>query len=156
MTRTGRRKPSAAKQQARTAARSALVAELKALADTFELDDEDAVAFLSLLTRYSENNAVLILAQADALGLEVRGVDDVGGYKAFREAGRQVRAGEQRCLYVWARGKSRREEDSSEDELPVTVVEGQTLPAPRRSFFPVGIFHISQTDPIVADADVTS
>lgn len=152
-----RRKPTPAEQEARKAQRAERAAMLKTAADSFELDEDNGRlmrAFDSLVTHYSEGNAMLILAQAEALGLRVRGIDDVGGFGPFRERGRQVRKGERQSIFIWAPAGSAQEADRVDDaDAPSeTTAEGVTLPmggSTRRFFKVIGIFHVSQTDKIV-------
>jgi hypothetical protein len=125
--------------------RKAKAKEIKALADAFELDEDDASAvraFESLTTHYSEGNALLILAQAAAYGLRVRGLQDVGGWNAFAERGRVVRAEEKanRLFGIWARVTR----DDQEADLVQTSQDGKK----RERFVVVGIYHISQTESI--------
>lgn len=147
-TATATRKLSAKKianREAAATARKAKAAEMKALADSFELDEDDARtmrAFESLTTHYSDGNAILILAQAAALGLKVRGLQDVGGWNAFAERGRQVRATEKsnRMFGIWARITR----DDQEADMEQAATDGKK----RERFAVVGIYHISQTDKI--------
>lgn len=149
-TATATRKPSradrkAANRAAAAESRKVKVAEIKALADSFELDEDNAAtmrAFESLTTHYSEGNALLILAQADAYGLKVRGLQDVGGWNAFAERGRQVRASEKsnRVFGIWARITR----DDQDADLEQTSADGKK----RERFVVTGIYHVSQTDKI--------
>jgi hypothetical protein len=142
MTRQDRK---AANRAAAAEARKAKAAEIKALGDGFELDEDDAAtmrAFESLTTHYSENNAMLILAQAAAYGLRVRSLKDVGGWNAFSERGRQVRADEKnnRVFGIWARVTR----DDQEADMEQVAKDGKK----RERFVVMGIYHISQTDKI--------
>ena len=146
-TRRPARKPLTDAQKAeRAAARQAKIDALTAATDAFELDEDDTAtmrAFNSLTQHYSEGNATLILAQAAALGLKVKGLDSVGGYGAFQDRGRQVRKGEHQSLFIWAPAGSDRDADKVEDAPATPATDGK----PARRFFKIaGIFHISQTD----------
>lgn len=142
-----RRKLTAAQEEARKAERAARVEMLKSAAETYEFDEDNSRtvrAFESLTKHYSEGNALLILSQAENLGLPVKGLDDVGGYGAFAERGRQVRKGEHHSLFIWAPAGTSADADR---EDTTTTTEGQTV---RRFFRVAGLFHISQTDKIEA------
>lgn len=144
-TKTRRADRKAANRAAAAEQRKAKAAEIKTLADSYELDEDDASAmraFESLTTHYSEGNALLILAQAAAYGLKVRGLNDVGGWNAFAERGRQVRASERanRLFGVWAR-------ITRDDQEADMVKEGEDGKK-RERFVVTGIYHVSQTDKI--------
>jgi hypothetical protein len=144
------RKPSKAErkianQQKAAEARKALTAQTKA-ADSFELDEDDDKTmrvFVSLTEHYSENNAMLILGQAAALGLKVRGLKDVGGFNAFKERGRKIKDDQRnnRLIGVWARVTH---EAAEGDEVRVVVENGRKI---KVSFRVMGIYHSSQTEP---------
>lgn len=147
------RKPSKAERreanrQAAADARKAAAKNLKHLRDTAELDlDEDeklADAFADLTTHYSEGNATLILLQAAALGLRVRGLRDVGGYNAFKERGRKVKDAEKsnRKIYIWYKITN----PATEADLEETSTDGK-----RSRFAVIGIYHRSQTEPMTVD-----
>jgi hypothetical protein len=149
-TATATRKPLSAKKLANRAAaaeaRKAQAANMKTLAETFELDEDDAAtmrAFESLTGHYSEGNALLILAQAAALGLKVRSLKDVGGFNAFAERGRAVKASEKsnRLFGIWAR-------ITRDDQEADMVKESTDGTKKRERFAVVGIYHISQTEAI--------
>lgn len=159
------RKPTAKQQaaaEAKTAERAALTATLKDLVDNFEYDEEDAAmvrAFESLTSHYSEGNAILILAQAAQQGRRVRGLSDVGGFGAFVERGRSVKKGEHKSIFIWARAAKKDGESDTTVTSAAGVtknVAGTTTPAAedeRSFYFPIGIFHVSQTeDKAKADA----
>lgn len=144
------RKPSAAAAEAKKAERAALVETLKAAEEAFEYDEDDAGmvrAFESLTSHYSEGNALLILAQAAQQGRRVRGLNDVGGFGAFNDRGRSVKKGEHKSIFIWARAAKKDGEPAAE---PTTTPGAD---AERSFFFPVGLFHVSQTeDKAKADA----
>jgi hypothetical protein len=147
---TGTRAERKAERKAAAAAeRKAMAAAMKSLGNSFELDEEDRRimrAFESLTAHYSEGNALLILAQADALGLKVRGLQDVGGSNAFAERGRLVRDTEKshRIIGVWARITR----DDQEADMVKDATDTTTGAKRRERYAVVGIYHISQTDPI--------
>lgn len=148
------RKPSAA-QQAKLDAKKAEQAEARkakvdamAAVDEFDIDDSPKSvqrAFDDLCTHYSEGNALLILAQAAALGLKVRGLRDVGGFNTFKERGRAIVKGQHQCIYIWGQKVERKTGDADES-TPAPVNESETQ-RKARSFYPiVGLFHVSQTE----------
>lgn len=148
-TATRTRKPMTdAEREARKAQRAARVAALESAKESFELDEDNARmmrAFESLTTHYSEGNALLILAQADLLGLRVRNLADVGGYGAFQERGRQVRKGQHQAIFIWARVERKTDETADDAKvIETTDAEGRKV---RATYRPQGIFHVSQTDP---------
>lgn len=155
-TRKPARKPlSPAKLAKRKAARAAQVAQINTAAEAFDIDDaSDTVrrAFDSLVTHYSEGNAVLILAQAAQLGLRVRGLADVGGANAFTERGRDVKDSERynRNIYIWAPAGTSEDADKTEESA---TADGRKV---RKFFRVVGIYHVSQTVKIEAPAALSS
>lgn len=145
------RKPSTPAQiaaaEAKKVERAALTASLKAAEEAFEYDEDDAQmvrAFESLTTHYSEGNALLILAQAAQQGRRVRGLQDVGGFGTFAERGRSIKRGEHKSLFIWARGAKDKDAPESTDAAAAPAPGGET--AERSFYFPVGIFHVSQTE----------
>lgn len=127
----------------RTAARQAKVAAMSG-AEDFELETRGQErAFESLCTKYSEGNAMLIMAQCAALGLKCRGVQDVAGFQCWGERGRSIVKGEHQSIFIWGHKVERKTDESSETPAPAN--ESETA-RKARSFYPiVGLFHISQT-----------
>lgn len=139
------RKPlSDAKKAEITAAREAKVTAMGAV-DEFEIETASQErAFESLCTKYSEGNAMLILAQCAALGLKCRGVQDVAGFQCWQERGRSIVKGQHQSIFIWGH-KVERKNDEATDETPAPANETETQKK-ARSFYPiVGLFHISQT-----------
>lgn len=142
--------------------RAELTKKLEVMVEAFELDEENAAmmrAFNSLTTHYSEGNAALILAQAAALGVTVRGLDDVGGFGVWNDRGRSIKQGEHKSIWIWGHGSKK----DGESDTTVTDRSGKTrnvgnttVPATENTkqfFFPVGLFHVGQTeDKAKADA----
>jgi hypothetical protein len=128
----------------KTNARQAKIDAMNAVED-FEIEGGRLErAFEDLCTHYSEGNAMLILAQAEALGIKVRGLRDVGGFQTWQERGRAIIKGQHQMLYIWGK-KVERDENEFADKPPLTVVGENNRKA--RSFYPiVGLFHISQTE----------
>jgi hypothetical protein len=117
--------------------------------EDFEIEGRRAErAFESLCTKYSEGNAMLILAQAAMLGLKVRGVEDVAGFGCWNERGRVIVKGQHQSIFIWGHKVERKNADESDApavETPVPAGESETQ-RKGRSFYPiVGLFHISQT-----------
>src|SRR4051794_14457274 len=145
------RKPTKAERReinrnAAAVARKAKAKELTQLRDNDDLVDIDNVdaladAFASLTEHYSEGNAMLILKQAAAYGLKVRGLRDVGGFNAFADRGRKIKDSEKsnRIFGVWAR-ITRDDQEADHEE---TSASGK-----RERFAVVGIYHVSQTEKI--------
>lgn len=100
-------------------------------------------AFEDLCTHYSEGNALLILAQAEAMGLKVRGLRDVGGFNTMKDRGRAIIKGQRQVFFIWGKKVERK---TDETETAPAANESETA-RKARSFYPiVGLFHISQTE----------
>jgi hypothetical protein len=154
---TTTRKPTAAAQakldEKKAAAQAAREAKLNAMnaVEEFEIEtNSQQRAFDDLCTHYSEGNAMLILAQADAMGLKVRGLRDVGGFTTMQERGRAVLKGAHQVFYIWGRKVDRKSADESaavETASPAAETPATENARKARSFYPiVGLFHISQTE----------
>jgi len=145
-TRKTARKPlSDAKKAEIQAAREAKVNAMSTVED-FELEGRRAErAFESLCTKYSEGNAMLILAQAAALGLKVRGVEDVAGFGCWTERGRSVVKGQHQSIFIWGHKVERKGDDDAATVETPAANETETQ-RKGRAFYPiVGLFHVSQT-----------
>lgn len=130
-------------------ARQAKIDAMAAVED-FEIETAGMQrAFDDLCTHYSEGNAMLILAQAAALGLKVRGLRDVGGFQTMQERGRAVVKGQHQAFFIWGRKIDRNAEGETAPEnlpLPENTNSSEAM-RKARSFYPiVGLFHISQTE----------
>lgn len=140
-------------------ARQAKVNAMNAVED-FEIDGSRLErAFDDLCTHYSEGNAMLILAQAEAMGLKVRGLRDVGGFQTWQERGRAIVKGQHQVIFIWGK---KIERGAAADDAPVAGVPGTSMGEMReafkapgetenerkaRSYYPiVGLFHVSQTE----------
>lgn len=134
------------KKAAAAAARQAKVDAMSTVED-FEIETKSTQrAFDDLCTHYSEGNAMLILAQAAALGLKVRGLRDVAGFQAWNERGRSIVKGQHQVFFIWGRKIERNANDLVNDES-VTETTGEANARKARSFYPiVGLFHVSQTE----------
>lgn len=147
-TRKPARKPlTDAKKAEIQAAREAKVAAMNSV-EEFELETAGQErAFESLCTKYSEGNAMLIMAQAAALGLKVKGVQDVAGFQCWGERGRSIVKGSHQSIFIWGH-KVERKNDDAETAAPATPapVNETDTQKKARSFYPiVGLFHVSQT-----------
>lgn len=148
-TATRTRKPVSAKKAAKRAEyRKAVKAQMTQAADMIDSGDyteltadDELAAFLSLTTHYSEGNAMLIMAQAAMLGLDVRSLSDVGGANAFADRGRVLDGYQPRLLFVWARITKVTDEDATAEDTKVETDEKGV-----KAFYrPVGLYHVSQT-----------
>lgn len=141
------RKASADDTAAKAEERKARRAALEAVSETFELDESDSGmmrAFRALSEHYSENNSLLILAQAEELGLEVRGPDDVAAFRTWLTRERKVRKGEHQSIFIWQPcgiSTSEKVEEAPTEENGKNTVT-------RRYFRITGLFHKSQTEPL--------
>lgn len=134
-------------------ARQAKIAAMNTVED-FEIETRSQErAFDDLCTHYSEGNAMLILAQAAALGLKVRGLRDVGGFQTMQERGRSIIKGQHQTFFIWGRKVERNADGETAPEnlpLPENTNSSEAM-RKARSFYPiVGLFHVSQTE----DAEV--
>lgn len=145
-TRKSTRTPKTDEQKAAAAeARQAKVTAMNAV-EEFEIEGSRLErAFEDLCSHYSEGNAMLILAQADALGLKVRGLRDVGGFQTMQERGRAIVKGQHQCIYIWGRKVERKGDET--ETAPAGETTAQANERKARSYYPiVGLFHISQTE----------
>jgi hypothetical protein len=153
-TRTSKTRKSMTAEQVEQAkaVRAECVARLEAAAESFEIDEDDNAmmkAFIALCVHYSENNSLLILAQAEQLGVTVSGPEDVAAFGTWRDRGRSVRKGEHRSIFIWQPAGSSAQADKTDETAPAVAPEGTQGEAKVRKFFKVGgLFHISQTDEI--------
>jgi hypothetical protein len=82
----------------------------------------------------------------------VRNLNDVGGFGAFMERGRSVKLGEHKSIFIWARA-TKTTDDTATAATPEPSTAAATDEKTRSFYFPVGIFHVSQTeDTATADA----
>lgn len=130
----------------RTAARQAKV-DAMAAAEDFEVETRGQErAFESLCTKYSEGNALLIMAQCAALGLKCRGVQDVAGFQCWQERGRSIIKGQHQAVFIWGHKIERKNDETHEAPAKPAPVKETDTEKKARSFYPiVGLFHISQT-----------
>lgn len=143
---TARKPLSAAKKAEIQAAREVKVNAMTAVED-FEIEtSRQERAFESLCTKYSEGNALLIMAQCAALGLKVKGVEDVAGFGCWQERGRSIVKGQHQSIFIWGHKVERKNDEAADaPATPAPAVETETQKK-ARSFYPiVGLFHISQT-----------
>lgn len=144
---TAARAPKTDEQKAAAAAaRQAKVDAMNGVED-FEIEGGRLErAFEDLCTHYSEGNAMLILMQAEALGLKVRGLRDVGGFQTWQERGRAIVKGQHQTIFIWGK-KVERKGDENETTAPANETPAQANERKARSYYPiVGLFHVSQTE----------
>ena len=135
-TKSRKRRKSARSTQERAAAAQELRERLSTFED--ETDEATMAAIFARFDGYSERNAMLIAMQYPE-------ATDVSGFRAWKDRGRSVKAGEHGIRILAPAGHK----DAVEAD-PDAGVEAQ---AERQSFRLVSVFDVSQTEPTeVAEA----
>lgn len=119
-----------------------LSGKLDEIADNICQDPEEIISFIKRWSggfhTYSINNTILIwLQKPEAIENPL-----IAGYKAWQGKGRQVNKGE-RSIRILAPMSKKIEEDNGDVTYIVT------------GYFPVSVFHISQTSKIYGQPDLT-